>query len=94
MAYPRCGDHAPPTQQHANAPPTPVFPPSLSLPPRAQYGIPTPKALPAFSPSEAESVAKSFPSPELVIKAQVLAGGRGKGHFDNGFQGGVQMVDS
>jgi hypothetical protein len=31
---------------------------------------------------------------ELVIKAQVLAGGRGKGHFDSGFQGGVQMVDS
>jgi succinyl-CoA synthetase beta subunit len=30
---------------------------------------------------------------KLVIKAQVLAGGRGKGHFDNGFRGGVQMVD-
>lgn len=29
----------------------------------------------------------------LVIKAQVLAGGRGKGRFDNGFQGGVHMVD-
>ncbi|WWD20543.1 hypothetical protein CI109_105019 [Kwoniella shandongensis] len=58
------------------------------------YGIPTPKALPAFSASEAESVAKSFGKDELVIKAQVLAGGRGKGHFDSGFQGGVQMVDS
>ena len=31
---------------------------------------------------------------ELVIKAQVLAGGRGKGHFDSGFQGGVHMVDT
>ena len=31
---------------------------------------------------------------DLVIKAQVLAGGRGKGHFDSGFQGGVHMVDS
>lgn len=29
----------------------------------------------------------------LVIKAQVLAGGRGKGKFNNGFQGGVHMVD-
>ncbi|KIR42502.1 succinyl-CoA synthetase beta subunit [Cryptococcus deuterogattii 99/473] len=58
------------------------------------YGIPTPKALPAFSAAEAESVAKSFGKDELVIKAQVLAGGRGKGHFDSGFQGGVQMVDS
>lgn len=38
--------------------------------------------------------ADSLDKPELVIKAQVLAGGRGKGHFDSGFQGGVQMVDS
>ncbi|KAL7421265.1 succinate--CoA ligase beta chain [Cryptotrichosporon argae] len=58
------------------------------------YGIPTPKAVPAFSADEAEKVAKSFGKDELVIKAQVLAGGRGKGHFDNGFKGGVQMVDS
>lgn len=27
-----------------------------------------------------------------VIKAQVLAGGRGKGKFDNGLQGGVHVV--
>lgn len=31
---------------------------------------------------------------KLVIKAQVLAGGRGKGHFDNGFKGGVHVVDT
>jgi succinyl-CoA synthetase beta subunit len=31
-------------------------------------------------------------SENLVIKAQVLAGGRGKGKFDSGLQGGVQMV--
>lgn len=30
----------------------------------------------------------------LVIKAQVLAGGRGKGKFDNGYQGGVHMVET
>ena len=30
---------------------------------------------------------------KYVVKAQVLAGGRGKGHFDNGFQGGVHIVD-
>ena len=29
-----------------------------------------------------------------VIKAQVLAGGRGKGVFDNGFVGGVHKVNS
>jgi succinyl-CoA synthetase beta subunit len=28
----------------------------------------------------------------LVLKAQVLAGGRGKGRFDNGFHGGVHYV--
>ncbi|KAK1922959.1 hypothetical protein DB88DRAFT_493305 [Papiliotrema laurentii] len=58
------------------------------------YGIPTPKAVPAFSADEAEKVAQSFGKDALVIKAQVLAGGRGKGHFDSGFQGGVHMVDS
>lgn len=29
---------------------------------------------------------------EYVIKAQILAGGRGKGVFDNGFQGGVHLT--
>lgn len=28
-----------------------------------------------------------------VIKAQVLAGGRGKGHFDSGLQGGVKAAN-
>lgn len=31
---------------------------------------------------------------DLVMKAQVLAGGRGKGHFDHGFKGGVKIVYS
>jgi succinyl-CoA synthetase beta subunit len=30
----------------------------------------------------------------MVIKAQVLAGGRGKGHFDNGLKGGVRVIYS
>lgn len=30
--------------------------------------------------------------PEYVVKAQILAGGRGKGHFDNGFKGGVHIT--
>ena len=29
---------------------------------------------------------------DVVVKAQVLAGGRGKGHFDSGLQGGVKIV--
>lgn len=31
---------------------------------------------------------------DMVIKAQVLAGGRGKGTFDNGLKGGVRVVYS
>ncbi|KAG6837035.1 hypothetical protein H0H93_015898 [Arthromyces matolae] len=58
------------------------------------YGIPTPKSIPAKTPEEAYDVAKNFGQDKLVIKAQVLAGGRGKGKFNNGFQGGVHMVDS
>lgn len=30
----------------------------------------------------------------MVIKAQVLAGGRGKGTFDSGMRGGVKLVYS
>lgn len=59
-----------------------------------QYGVPTPVGKPAFTPEEAEKVAQSFNGEPLVIKAQVLAGGRGKGHFDNGFQGGVHMINT
>ncbi len=29
---------------------------------------------------------------DVVVKAQVLAGGRGRGHFDSGLQGGVKIV--
>ena len=58
------------------------------------YGIPTPKGSVAHNKKEAEQVASTIAGDDMVIKAQVLAGGRGKGHFDNGFKGGVQMVDS
>ncbi|TKX25584.1 succinate--CoA ligase subunit beta [Elsinoe australis] len=58
------------------------------------YGIGVPKGGVAHSASEAESVAKSISDNDMVIKAQVLAGGRGKGHFDNGFKGGVRIVYS
>ncbi|XP_022901150.1 succinate--CoA ligase [GDP-forming] subunit beta, mitochondrial [Onthophagus taurus] len=35
---------------------------------------------------------ENFNAKEYVVKAQILAGGRGKGHFDNGFKGGVQLT--
>lgn len=34
----------------------------------------------------------NFKADEYVVKAQILAGGRGKGHFDNGFKGGVHLT--
>jgi succinyl-CoA synthetase beta subunit len=58
-----------------------------------EYGIPVPKGEVAKSPKEALKVAQAVKSPlGLVIKAQVLAGGRGKGNFASGFKGGVHLV--
>lgn len=45
----------------------------------------------ASTPEEAEKIAASLNTQDLVIKAQVHAGGRGKGAFKNGFKGGVHL---
>ncbi|MCJ1289418.1 Succinate--CoA ligase [ADP-forming] subunit beta, mitochondrial [Xylographa carneopallida] len=58
------------------------------------YGIGVPKGEVARSAAEAETVAKSIGGDDMVIKAQVLAGGRGKGTFDNGLKGGVRVIYS
>lgn len=58
-----------------------------------KYGVTVPKGSVALSPREAKEIAIKLGGPS-VIKAQVLAGGRGKGYFDNGLQGGVQLADS
>jgi succinyl-CoA synthetase beta subunit len=54
-----------------------------------RYGVPVPKGTPAFSVDEAEAVAKALiaetGSEVVVVKAQIHAGGRGKG-------GGVKVV--
>lgn len=51
-----------------------------------------PKIAVAKTPEEAAQKAKEF-GDEVVIKTQVLAGGRGLGHFkENNFQGGVHIV--
>ena len=39
----------------------------------------------------AESILKTNPNAELIVKAQIHAGGRGKGTFKNGYKGGVQI---
>ncbi|KAH0542198.1 Succinate--CoA ligase [ADP-forming] subunit beta, mitochondrial [Glutinoglossum americanum] len=58
------------------------------------YGIGVPKGEVARTAQEAEAVAKQIGGDDMVIKAQVLAGGRGKGTFDNGLKGGVRVIYS
>merc|ERR1712019_158253 len=55
------------------------------------YGIKVPAGRIATSAAEAVAMSKELPGNDTVVKAQVLAGGRGRGHFDNGFQGGVHI---
>ncbi|KAI2642194.1 ATP-grasp domain-containing protein [Xylaria nigripes] len=59
-----------------------------------QYGIGVPKGSNAANAAEAEKIAKEIGGEDMVIKAQVLAGGRGKGSFDNGLKGGVRVIYS
>lgn len=58
------------------------------------YGIGVPKGAYAKNAEEAEAVAKEIGGDDMVIKAQVLAGGRGKGTFSNGLKGGVRVIYS
>ena len=45
----------------------------------AQFGVPVPRGLLAESPAEARQAAQEIPGPVWVVKAQIHAGGRGKG---------------
>ncbi|KAK9448145.1 ATP-grasp domain-containing protein [Limtongia smithiae] len=58
------------------------------------FGVPVPDGENATTPEEAEAIAKKLGIEDMVIKAQVLAGGRGKGTFDNGLKGGVKLISS
>ena len=57
-----------------------------------KFSVPSPKGRMAESPEEAKKIAEEI-NGQTVIKAQVHAGGRGKGTFKNGFEGGVQLSD-
>jgi succinyl-CoA synthetase beta subunit len=59
-----------------------------------RFGVPSPKGAAASSAKEAGEAAAALGVKNLVVKAQVHAGGRGKGVFKNGFKGGVHLVDS
>ncbi|MFL6736215.1 MAG: ADP-forming succinate--CoA ligase subunit beta [Sphingomonas sp.] len=63
----------------------------------AKYGVPVPEGYPAMSVEEAVEAAKKLPGPLFVVKAQIHAGGRGKGRFKElGEQGkgGVRLAHS
>ena len=57
-----------------------------------KFGVATTRGKVASTPDEAEAIARSLGDGEIVVKAQVHAGGRGKGTFKNGFKGGVHVV--
>ena len=56
-----------------------------------KFGVATPRGKVASSPEEAEQIAREIAPAEIVVKAQIHAGGRGKGTFANGFKGGVLL---
>merc|ERR1712226_1173265 len=57
-------------------------------------GVPVPNFGVAKSAEEAKQIAQDITTNDLVVKAQVLAGGRGKGSFKGGYKGGVRLVYS
>ena len=61
-----------------------------------KFGVAVPKGGVAYTPQEAEKVARGLAGPVYVVKAQIHAGGRGAGHFaDNPTgKGGVRIVKS
>jgi len=62
-----------------------------------QYGVPVPDGVACASMEEAIDAAKpmfSAGAPLVVVKSQIHAGGRGKGVFEGGFQGGVRLCKS
>ncbi|MCE2985630.1 MAG: ADP-forming succinate--CoA ligase subunit beta [Burkholderiales bacterium] len=52
-----------------------------------QFGVPVPRGIPCFSVEEALKAAETLGGPVWVVKAQIHAGGRGKG-------GGVKVAKS
>jgi succinyl-CoA synthetase beta subunit len=63
----------------------------------AKYGVPVPAGYPAMNVEEAVEAAKKLPGPLWVVKAQIHAGGRGKGKFKElgpDAKGGVRLAHS
>ncbi len=63
----------------------------------AKFGVAVPKGIAAMSVEEAVKAAKQLPGPLYVVKAQIHAGGRGKGKFKElgpDAKGGVRLAKS
>ncbi|MEZ5896813.1 MAG: ADP-forming succinate--CoA ligase subunit beta [Parvularculaceae bacterium] len=61
------------------------------------FGAPVSAGVAILDAAEAEAAAKSLPGPLYVVKAQIHAGGRGKGKFKEasaGEKGGVRLAKS
>lgn len=60
-----------------------------------RYGVTIQRFGVADTAEEAKQVADKLNVPQVVVKAQVHAGGRGKGYFkETGYKGGVHLSDS
>ena len=63
----------------------------------ARFGVPVPPGNVVTTPEEAKAIAEKLWSGGhkcVVVKSQIHAGGRGKGTFKNGLQGGVRVCSS
>uniref|UniRef100_L7MAT5 Succinate--CoA ligase [GDP-forming] subunit beta, mitochondrial n=1 Tax=Rhipicephalus pulchellus TaxID=72859 RepID=L7MAT5_RHIPC len=58
----------------------------------ADNGITVQRFKVADNVSQAQEIARTLDVAEFVIKAQILAGGRGKGTFSSGLRGGVKLT--
>lgn len=59
----------------------------------AEFSVATQPGSVAFNAEEARKVAAQLGG-KIVVKAQIHAGGRGKGTFKSGFKGGVHLCDT
>jgi succinyl-CoA synthetase beta subunit len=63
----------------------------------AKFGVPAPAGAACTTPQEAKAIAEKLfaeGQKRVVVKAQIHAGGRGKGCFKNGLKGGVKLCSS